>query len=79
MRALIIITILFSGCKFETKEEKLERIRKDSCDLAHRYLNECAYERKGVRIAPFVSCSQSYAEKILEMSCDVLVEHIGGF
>ena len=47
MRAFIIITILFSGCKFETKEEKLERIRKDSCDLAHRYISECAYEKKG--------------------------------
>ena len=76
MRALIIITILFSGCKFETKEEKLERIRKDSCDLAHRYLNECAYERKRVRIAPFVSCSQSYADQILSMSCDRLVENL---
>jgi hypothetical protein len=76
MRALIIITILFSGCKFETKEQKLERMRKDSCDLAHRYLNECAYERKGVRIAPFAVCSQSYADQILSYPCDVLVENL---
>ena len=76
MRVLLIITILLSGCKFETKEEKLERMRKDSCDLAHRYVNECAYERKGVRVAPFVSCSQSYADRILSYPCDVLVENL---
>ena len=76
MRALIIITILLSGCKFETKEEKLERIRTNSCDLAHRYINECAYERKGVRVAPFASCSQSYADRILSYPCDVLVENL---
>jgi hypothetical protein len=76
MRVLLIITILFSGCKFETKEEKLERIRKDSCDLAHRYISECAYERKKVRVAPFVSCSQSYADRILSYPCDVLVENL---
>lgn len=76
MRAFIIITILFSGCKFETKEEKLERIRKDSCDLAHRYISECAYEKKGVRVAPFVSCTKSYADRILSYPCDVLVENL---
>jgi hypothetical protein len=76
MRVLLIITILFSGCKVETKEEKLERIRKDSCDLAHRYISECAYERKKVRVAPFVSCSQSYADRILSYPCDVLVESL---
>ena len=76
MRALIIITILLSGCKFETKEEKLERIRKDSCDLAHRYISECAYESKKVRVAPFASCSQSYADRILSMPCNVLVENL---
>ena len=76
MRVLFIITIVLSGCKFETKEEKLERIRKESCDLAHRYIKECAYERKGVRVAPFVSCSQSYADRILSYPCDVLVENL---
>lgn len=76
MRAFIIITILFSGCKVETKEEKLERIRKDSCDLAHRYISECAYEFKKVRVAPFVSCSKSYADRILSYPCDVLVENL---
>ena len=76
MRAFIIITILFSGCKFETKEEKLERTRKESCELAHRYISECAYERKKVRVAPFVSCSQTYADRILSYPCDVLVESL---
>lgn len=76
MRALIIITILLSGCKFETKEEKLERIRKDSCDLAHRYISECAYEHKKVRIEPFASCTKLYADRILSHPCDVLVESL---
>ena len=76
MRVLLIITILFSGCKFEPKEEKLERTRKQSCELAHRYISECAYERKKVKIAPFVSCSKEYADRILSYSCDVLVESL---
>lgn len=76
MRAFIIITILFSSCKVETKEEKLERMRKDSCELAHRYVSECAYERKKVRVAPFAICSQSYADRILAMSCEDLVQNL---
>ena len=76
MRAFIIITILFSGCRFETKEAKLERKRKESCDLAHRYISECAYEQKKVRIAPFVNCYKEYADRILSYPCDVLVENL---
>ena len=76
MRTLLIITILLSGCKFETKEERLERIRKDTCDLAHRYISECAYEFKKVRVAPFVSCSKEYADRILALSCESLVENL---
>jgi hypothetical protein len=77
MRTLIIITILLSGCKFETKEQKLERMRKNSCDLAHRYISECAYEHKGARVAPLVGCTQEDADKILSMSCvDLLLSRL---
>ncbi len=76
MRTFIIITILFSGCKFETKEEKSERTRKEACELAHRYISECAYEFKKVRVAPFVSCSKEYADRIMSYPCEVLVENL---
>lgn len=70
MKNLIVITLLFSGCKFETKEQKLERMRKDSCDLAYHYVSECAYEHKGTRVTPLINCTQEEADKILTLSCE---------
>jgi hypothetical protein len=71
MKNLIIITMLISlnSCKLETKEQKLKRVEKNTCDLAYNYVSECARVHKGVAVAPFKLCSKEYAEKLLEKSC----------
>ena len=76
MRNLIIITLLFSGCKFETKEQKIKRMEKDSCDLAYRYISECAYEHKRTRVSPLLNCTLKEAEQILSMSCASLIKKL---
>lgn len=75
MKNLIIITILIciTSCKLETKEQKLKRVEGEACDLAYKYLSECAREYKKGRVVPFKSCTKEYAEKILEVSCLELV------
>lgn len=76
MKATFIITmiLILSGCKVETKEQKAKRLEKESCDLAYRYLAECAYEHKKVRLAPLSFCDQSYADKVLSYPCEVLIK-----
>ena len=72
----IIIIILFSGCKFETKKEKQEQEEKRLCDLAYLYISECAYEYRKVTVAPFEACTENYARRMLSYPCDVLVESL---
>jgi hypothetical protein len=72
----IIIIILFSGCKFETKKEKQVQEEKRLCDLAYLYISECAYEYRKVTVAPFEACTENYARRMLGYPCDVLVESL---
>lgn len=76
MRIILITTmlILLSSCKLETKEQKLKRVERESCELAYRYLSECAYEYKKVRVAPLRYCSKEYADRIIKSSCEELLQ-----
>ena len=78
MKSVLITTtlILLCSCKLETREEKAKRIEQDSCSLAHRYISECAYEYKRVKVVPFKSCTKEYADRILEKSCKSLLERL---
>ena len=70
---IITLTLMLTGCKFETKEKKLKRIEKETCELAYQYLSECAYELKKVRVEPLKYCNKEYAERLLSHPCSVLV------
>ena len=70
----IIIIILFSGCKFETKKEKQVQEEKRLCDLAYLYISECAYEYKKIRVSPLKSCNTTQAQNILSSSCEDLLK-----
>ena len=72
LRAFILFSLIL-GCKSETKEQKEKREQEEFCDLAHKYVSECFFELKGVRVAPFSHCSKIFAERILTRSCDKLV------
>ena len=76
MKAILIITtiLILNGCKVETKEQKAKRVEKESCELAYRYLSECAYEHRKVRLAPLSFCDKSYADKVLSYPCEVLIK-----
>lgn len=71
---IITMTLMLTGCKFETKEQKLKRVEKETCELAYRYLSECAYELKKVRVAPLKFCNKEYADRLLSQPCSVLVD-----
>jgi outer membrane lipopolysaccharide assembly protein LptE/RlpB len=71
---IITMTLMLTGCKFETKEQKQKRIEKETCELAYRYLSECAYELKKVRVAPLKFCNRAYADRLLSYPCSVLVD-----
>ena len=81
MKPIFIITmiLILNGCKVETKEQKAKRLEAEACELAFRYLSECAYEHKGVRLTPLSFCDKRYAEKILSYPCDVLVDGLRDF
>ena len=69
----IITIILLMSCNFETKEQREKRKEEEVCSLAYKYISECAYEIKRVRVAPLQSCTKKYAEKVLMHSCKELV------
>ena len=76
MKVIIIVTIfaILSSCKVETNEQKSKRLEKEACELAYRYLAECAYEHKRVRLAPLSFCDQKYADKVLSYPCETLIK-----
>lgn len=81
MKPVFIITmiLILNGCKVETKEQKAKRLEKEACELAFRYISECAYEYRKVRLAPLAFCDKKYADKILSYPCDVLVDGLKEF
>ena len=70
------MSLTLTGCKVETKEQKDKREEKETCELAYRYLSECAYELKKVRVTPLRYCNKEYAERVLSHSCSVLVDGV---
>jgi hypothetical protein len=71
---IITIIILVASCNSQTKEDKMKHEEERLCELAYLYISECAYEYKKVRVSPLSFCNSSYAQNIIDTSCEDLLK-----
>lgn len=71
---IITIIILVASCKSQTKEDKMKHEEDRLCGLAYLYISECAYEYKKVRVSPLPFCNTTYAQNIIDSSCEDILK-----